>query len=129
MLLPQPKPRVPLRARSLALLLAACVTGLVTVASAGEQDATSGGASAPQAGLKVNVDPKTGRFLETPPPDSDPGAAAGRAAAAAPLVVEPSPVPGGGIGFRVSDQRYNAELKATTAPDGSAHVACDAPAK
>jgi hypothetical protein len=115
----------PLRTAFLAVLLAACVAGHVAAASAQGQAATSGAALAPQPGMKVNVDPKTGRFLETPAPES----ASRGADSAAPLVMEPSPVPGGGTGFRVPDQRFDSEIKATTTPGGSANIACDAPRK
>lgn len=77
-------------------------------------------------GMKVNIDPATGRFLDEPAAD---GAAQKRAAEPAPVVMEPSPVPGGGVGFRVPDQRYDSEMKATVAPDGKPSIACDGPAK
>jgi hypothetical protein len=83
--------------------------------------------AADAAGFKVNVDPATGRFLETPAAEPDAGAALPRAEQ--PLVEEPSAIPGGGVHVRITDQRLNAAMKADTAPDGSTHVGCDEPAK
>jgi hypothetical protein len=79
------------------------------------------------AGLKVNVDPKTGRFLDTPAAES--GAAPPQGESAQPLVEVPSQVPGGGVGIRITDQRFNTAMHASTGPDGSAHTHCDEPAK
>ena len=84
-------------------------------------------------GMKVNIDPATGRFLDTPAPDAPPSADATQAPAAepAPIALEPSPVPGGGVGFRVPDGRFDTELKAgpRDGAGGGYDIHCDEPAR
>lgn len=111
-----------------ALLLLAIAVVPLGIARAEAQDVAPAAAadSSSGPGMKVNVDPKTGRFLEEPAAESG---AASKRAAAAPIVMEPSPVEGGGVGFHVDDQRFDSEMKATVSPDGKADIACDAPAK
>jgi hypothetical protein len=111
----------------LALLLAACAVGR-PVRSFAEDPPTSASPAA-SAGLKVNVDPKTGRFLETPAPPSGATAAAQPATSEPALEAQPSVVPGGGVLIHMPDERFHADVKASTAPDGTKHVECGTPAK
>lgn len=114
-----------------AIVLALLTTGALATAATPALAQDSAPAATPSApsgpGMKVNIDPKTGRFLEEPAPDTD--AASKRAATPPPLVMEASPVEGGGTGFRVTDQRFDAEIQASVAPDGKADIGCEAPAK
>jgi hypothetical protein len=113
--------RRPRRDFPLAFALAAALFAVAAAVS----PARDAMAESPAAtgGLQVHVDPQTGRFVETPP--SGAGAATPPApAASAPVIdVQPSPVPGGGFGFEIPDSLHP-EIKATTTPDGKAHVAC-----
>ena len=114
-----------LRAVLLALLTTGALANAATPALA-EDGAPTATPSAPSGpGMKVNIDPKTGRFLEEPAP----APASRRAAAAPPIVLEPSPVHGGGMGFRATDPRFQAEIRASVGPDGKAGIGCEAPAK
>jgi hypothetical protein len=108
------------RAFPLALALVVCVASRPVVSIADDRDAGSPSAG---GGFKVHVDPQTGRFLETPPPQAGTGTAPQPAATAPVIDVQPSTVPGGGYGFRVPESLH-AEIKATTTPDGKTHVEC-----
>lgn len=114
-----------LPAMVLALLATGALANAATPALA-QDSAPAATPSAPSdAGVKVHIDPKTGRFLEEPPPDTAPK----RAAAAPPIVLAPSPVKGGGMGFRPTDRRFDTEIRASVAPDGKADIGCEAHAK
>jgi hypothetical protein len=115
------------RARLVPLALAVltglvCLTGLAVLPAASFADDSETGTVAPTGGLKVHVDPQTGRFLETPPPDAAQGTPPPAASAPA-IEVRPSTVPGGGFGFELPESLHP-EIKATTTPDGKARVAC-----
>jgi hypothetical protein len=112
-----------------AIVLALLTTGALATAATpalAQDGAPAATPSAPSdAGMKVNIDPKTGRLLEEPAPDT----ASKRAVAAPPIVLEPSPVEGGGMVLRPTDRRFDAEIQASVGPDGKADVGCEAPAK
>lgn len=111
-----------------ALTLCALTTAFPTKAAAGSAASPAAPAPEPSPGLKVNVDPQTGRFLETPPREPETGAAS-QAEVLPPLAEEASPVPGGGVRLHVPDARFHSELKANTGPAGSTDISCGAPAK
>ncbi len=79
--------------------------------------------TAEPAGMKVNIDPETGEFLDTPPAVGDGAAAPGRRAARPALVEEPSPVAGGGTMVHLDD-RFQSKFHATAGPDGQPKVDC-----
>lgn len=111
----------PRRDIPLAFALAAAVLAVAAAVS----PARDAKAEPPAAtgGLKVHVDPQTGRFVETPPAGTGTGTPPAPAASAPAIDVQPSAVPGGGFGFEIPDSLHP-EIKATTTPDGKAHVAC-----
>lgn len=110
--------RRPARVPWTALVLAACVVAQPAPSSGEETTVPAAGSE----GLKVSVDPQTGRLLDTPATEPATGAASPPGAPPA-IEVRPSAVPGGGFGFRVPDSLHP-EIRATTTPDGNAHVAC-----
>ncbi len=129
--------RAALRVRSVAMTLVALVAASPTAAFADDLAAPAAPtapasppapAPSPSPGLKVNVDPQTGRFLETPSREPGTGAAS-QAEALPPLAEEANPIRGGGVRLQVPDARFHSELKANTAPNGSTDVSCGAPAK
>lgn len=112
-------------ASAAAVLVAAGLLLFVQAASAAGEAADANAAPPAPAGQKVNIDPQTGRFLETPALP----APVRRASALAPVVLEPSPVPGGGVGFQVPDNRFDSEMKVSSGPDAKPKIGCETPAK
>ena len=80
------------------------------------------------AGLRVHVDPRTGEFLDEPPPGSKIPAENSLESTRPALVEEPSPVAGGGTMIRLDD-RFRAEFRAEVGPNGKRVTDCQQPAE
>lgn len=105
------------------LLTVALATALATAALA-EQAAPSAAPPA-EAGMRVHVDPATGRMLETPAADP----AQRRAADRAPLQEQDGATPQGGK-MVVLDDRFHSEMRVEVPKDGKASTDCaPAPAR
>lgn len=94
-----------------------------TVMSADDSKAQVKGPSQSVSGMTVNIDPKTGEFLETPPAGIVSPSAKSSAVAPKFEVIE-SPNPEEGVKVNVQSY-FQKPLKATTGPDGKPIISHD----
>jgi hypothetical protein len=85
----------------------------------------AGAAAAAGGGLRIQIDPQTGRFTEPPPgtvpPAGPPAAEAARSTSGVGLVEVPSPTPGGGVKVDLQG-RFQSPLVGTVGPDGKVRI-------
>lgn len=91
---------------SVALASAFLLTLALAFTARAAEPAPAAASPSVEAGMRVNIDPATGRMLETPAPDSVQRKAVQRA----PLQEQPSTAPDGGT-MVILDDRFHSEMR------------------